>query len=1369
MPVSPFDEEVESEEGEGEQERDEGVVRVGQDQPQRQVRQQRDPGQPTAEERRLHDLTHLPYRSWCRDCVRGRGYAHPHRSLGEGADRPVPTVSMDYFYMGTRDQGEGLTPMMAIKDSNSKAVSAFVAPCKGADPYTMRKLGEFFNFLGYERCILKCDQEPAIVDLQNKFKDSWHGDLALENSPVGESPANGGIEAGVKTIESQIRVMKSALDNRYNIAVDGAHPIITWLVLHAGTLITHHGIGRDGKSPYHLVKGRDSNKCLYEFGECVQYKPLGKDKHRYKLDPKLYDGIFLGMNSKSGEYFVGTEIGVKKARDIYRVAKDERFNVDTLNKFKGLPWKMTPEEEGDEEVPEMIDEGPVAEEGPRAQDGGDRLYKPRREKIGVPELRKYWFTKGRQGCSARRLGTASRPHSEACRNRIRQAAADDELFQARIRASQQRQDKFIAQEIERADNSRKRPADSQPSEPQPNTARLPQSEPSSSASASASTAPPQAPEQPVKFRRQMTQQETQHDTNMETATAGNSTPSTTTIQDISQPAVGDPYQQLDASMDSLIKILGKWGVNEDHLTQRIDELRDVSRCMQIMGVDVSEIYSPPRIVAMATRMGLTPGTSFDIQVNDENGEPWDFNVPAQRERARARIIEEEPKLLVGSPMCTAFSILQQLNANKGNREEKNKQWEQALTHLNFCVELYKLQYNHGRYFLHEHPASASSWQRSSIMELYKLSGVDRVVSHMCAFGMKSSDSHGDGLVYKPTGWMSNSPCILQELNKQCTNRLGGEQHRHVHLVDGRARQAAIYPEQVCTAVLTGLRAQLIKDHCMDAMGVGLIAEEEEDEQYDNWEQYFDDVSGRRLCNKMVMAARREEILEFKRLKVYDVVPIEESYNVTGKELIKVRFVDMNKGDEQNPNYRSRLVAKEFRDGSGYSELFAGMPPLEAKKLLVSLAASNLTHNNKPLKLAFIDIKKAYLYARARRAVYVELPPGEEQSGMCARLNVSLYGTRDAAQNWEYAYTEVLEGMGYTRGVSTPCAFYNRDRGTRVVVHGDDFTLLANDDEIQHFADELRKHFSIKLRGILGDGQGECSEIVLLNRVIRYTSTGIDWEADPRHSEIICTELGLSCDSKGSAIPGGKAKAEELDQTEPLSPSQATKYRALVARANYLAQDRCDIQFAVKELTRRMSRPLEEDWQKLKKLGRYLSGRARVVVQFKFQELPNSVNVWVDSDWAGCLRTRRSTIGGGIRVGGHTVKTWSSTQAIVATSSGEAEYHGVVKGASALLGFRALAADLGVQFEKGNVHTDSSAAKGIAHRVGLGKLRHLDVQLLWIQDRVRRGDFKVVKVPGSSNPADLMTKFLTEERIQYLTEEWSYVFQEGRAASAPSII
>ena len=134
------------------------------------------------------------------------------------------------------------------------------------------------------------------------------------------------------------------------------------------------------------------------------------------------------------------------------------------------------------------------------------------------------------------------------------------------------------------------------------------------------------------------------------------------------------------------------------------------------------------------------------------------------------------------------------------------------------------------------------------------------------------------------------------------------------------------------------------------------------------------------------------------------------------------------------------------------------------------------------------------------------------------------------------------------------------------------------------------------------------EITILNRVLRWTRDGLEYEADPRHSEILISELGLS--SSSPVVTPGVKDAQGCTDT-PLSPSEATRFCALVARANYLAMDRCDIQFAVKELSRRMSAPTDSDWCALKRLGRYLVGKPRAVCHFKWQSNVSAVHVYSD--------------------------------------------------------------------------------------------------------------------------------------------------------------
>ena len=136
------------------------------------------------------------------------------------------------------------------------------------------------------------------------------------------------------------------------------------------------------------------------------------------------------------------------------------------------------------------------------------------------------------------------------------------------------------------------------------------------------------------------------------------------------------------------------------------------------------------------------------------------------------------------------------------------------------------------------------------------------------------------------------------------------------------------------------------------------------------------------------------------------------------------------------------------------------------------------------------------------------------------------------------------------------------------------------------------------------------------------------------------------------------------------------------------------------------------------------------------------------------------------LGRHLLKSWSSTQASVSLSSGEAEFYGVVKAAGITLGFQALLRDVGHTLPV-RVWTDSSATLGICGRQGLGKLRHLDTHYLWVQQKVRTGAIELLKVRGEENPADLFTKHLTgQDRVKELLGMMGCEYRQGRAGAAP---
>ncbi len=138
------------------------------------------------------------------------------------------------------------------------------------------------------------------------------------------------------------------------------------------------------------------------------------------------------------------------------------------------------------------------------------------------------------------------------------------------------------------------------------------------------------------------------------------------------------------------------------------------------------------------------------------------------------------------------------------------------------------------------------------------------------------------------------------------------------------------------------------------------------------------------------------------------------------------------------------------------------------------------------------------------------------------------------------------------------------------------------------------------------------------------------------------------------------------------------------------------------------------------------------------------------------------------MGRHLIKSWSTTQISPSLSSGEAELHGVVKASGVALGFQALLQDVRLTLPI-RVWTDSTATLGVCGRQGLGKLRHIDTQCLWIQQRVRDGSVELRKVRGDSNPADLFTKHMVSgEKIQALLKLFGCSYELGRPEAAPAL-
>ena len=190
---------------------------------------------------------------------------------------------------------------------------------------------------------------------------------------------------------------------------------------------------------------------------------------------------------------------------------------------------------------------------------------------------------------------------------------------------------------------------------------------------------------------------------------------------------------------------------------------------------------------------------------------------------------------------------------------------------------------------------------------------------------------------------------------------------------------------------------------------------------------------------------------------------------------------------------------------------------------------------------------------------------------------------------------------------------------------------------------------------------------------------------------------------------------------------------------------------------------------MKRLLRYLKGVPRAVIHYGYQDKPKAIVTWADSDFAGCEKSRKSTSAGVVMIGTHLLKSWSTNQAVIALSSGEAEYYALVKAGSVSLGIEALAAEMGIKF-KGpiEINSDASAAIGISNRIGSGKVRHIEVSQLWLQEKVNKKTIVINKVGTDDNLADALTKGVDAYSIQKHIEGVGIELRTDRHGLAPEL-
>ena len=308
----------------------------------------RSPREPTSLERELHEVTHIPLRTWCRHCMLGRCKDAYHSRLGDGS-KDVPRVGMDYMHIS--DNGvtnkideipenidETIT-MLVLKDAWHKSIWVYPVEGKGvtAAAWLPEMVKTDMAACGLDNCMLvvKSDQEPAIKELQEELARQRRIDGAvgtvIENSKVGDSSSNGRTERAIQEVGGMIRTLKFALEDRTGGGkISLAHPIIPWIAKHAAAQITRYQVRATGKTSYNSIKGYDCRDPMAEFGECVLFRPpktKHETRHKKVLAERAIDGVWLGTDIKTSANIVATPDGVFFAGRILRKAPGDRWSL----------------------------------------------------------------------------------------------------------------------------------------------------------------------------------------------------------------------------------------------------------------------------------------------------------------------------------------------------------------------------------------------------------------------------------------------------------------------------------------------------------------------------------------------------------------------------------------------------------------------------------------------------------------------------------------------------------------------------------------------------------------------------------------------------------------------------------------------------------------------------------------------------------------------------------------------------------------------------------------------------------------------------------------------------------------------------------
>jgi len=474
-------------------------------------------------------------------------------------------------------------------------------------------------------------------------------------------------------------------------------------------------------------------------------------------------------------------------------------------------------------------------------------------------------------------------------------------------------------------------------------------------------------------------------------------------------------------------------------------------------------------------------------------------------------------------------------------------------------------------------------------------------------------------------------------------------------------------------------------------------------------------------------AIKEEVAAHKKLGTWSTT---KGGNKQHKAIRKRFLFDIKHDAEgQKSRYKARLVAEGFNQvpGRDFDETWAPVPNTATSRALLAVAAAN------GWEVHHVDVKTAFLNAKIDKEMYIKLPEDVE-SGEPAdvrRLNLALYGAKQAGRLWGIKVNDELEQMGATRSAVDPCLYEWHHP-----VHARVFILVYFDDLIvagERFAGVKAIKSGVAAMFEVRD-MGEVEDFIGM-KVMRDKKTKKLTLSNPGHIMALLQAFGMD-----TYTPNKKEMASgvKLSKTgENLLPD-GNRYAELVGPLLYLSTTtRPDIAFDVGVLSRFMSCPEQDHMRAAKGVLRYVRGPTFLGVMYGGKE---ALQGYVAADWAGDIDGRRSTTGFFFTLNGGPISSASKRQSTVATSTDVAEYAAAAMSTKEALWIRKLLWALGGDGGAVPMGEDDQSCLALLNNPEVtGRTKHVDVAYHMVRDYQARGDVAFYFLPSAEMPADGLTK------------------------------